>query len=191
MKSAACDPVVTLQRYGDKPPLWLVRSGVGEILVFLPLEKYTLERPVYALRARGFGPGEPYFKDINEIVTTYHQAIKRHQPGRPYAIAGNSHGAMLAFERTKALESTSDEVRFSGSFNLPPHIKFRMRQLDWAEVLLNLSYFLGLLSEEQAHAISVELQGPPGEEFISRVVRDAASNRMKELDIDIAGIENG
>ena len=188
-KSAAYDPVVTLQRYGDKTPLWLVHPGVGEILVFLPLGKYILERPVYALRARGFGPNEFCFKDITEVVTTYHQAIKRHQPRGPYAIAGYSYGAMLAFEITKALESTGDEVRFLGSFNLPPHIKFRMRQLDWTEVLLNLSYFLGLLSEDQAHAISVEFQGRPREEFISRVVRDAPPNRMKELDLDIAGIE--
>ena len=187
--STTYDPVVTLQKHGDKTPLWLVHPGVGEILVFLPLGKYILERPVYALRARGFGPDEPYFKDINEVVTTYHQAIKHHQPRGPYAIAGYSYGAMLAFEITKVLESTGDEVRFLGSFNLPPHIKFRMRQLDWTEVLLNLSYFLGLLSEDHAHAISVELHGLPREKFVSRVVRDAAPIRMKELDLDAAGIE--
>lgn len=188
-KSTAYDPVVTLQRYGDETPLWLVHPGVGEILVFLPLGKYILERPVYTLRARGFGPDEPYFKDINEVVTTYHQAIKRHQPRGPYAIAGYSYGAMIAFEIAKVLESTGDEIRFLGSFNLPPHIKFRMRQLNWTEVLLNLSYFLGLLSEEHAHAISDELHGLPREQFVSRVVRDAAPNRMKELDLDAAGIE--
>lgn len=188
-ESAIYDPVVTLQRTGEKAPLWLVHPGVGEILVFLPLGKYILERSVYCLRARGFGPNEPYFKDIDEAVRTYHQSIKRYQPQGPYAIAGYSYGAMLAFEITKVLESTGDEVRFFGSFNLPPHIKFRMRQLDWTEVLMNLSYFLGLLPEDYTRVISDQLHCLPRDKAIARVVRDAAPGRMKELDLDAAGLE--
>ena len=116
------NPVVALQTSGHKTPLWLVHPGVGEILVFLNLSKCLTERPVYAFRARGFNHGESFFESIPEIVSTYKAAIRIVQPHGPYAIAGYSFGAMLAFEVAKMLESEGEEVPFLGSFNLPPYI---------------------------------------------------------------------
>jgi acyl-CoA synthetase (AMP-forming)/AMP-acid ligase II len=63
----AYNPVVQLGSQGSKTPLWLIHPGVGEILVFLDLAKFIVDRPVYALRARGFNPGETHFKDIPEF----------------------------------------------------------------------------------------------------------------------------
>lgn len=53
------DPVVTLHLGGRKAPLWLVYPGVGEVLVFINLVRYLADddRPIYALRARGFELG--------------------------------------------------------------------------------------------------------------------------------------
>lgn len=53
------DPVVVLRASGTKAPLWLVHPGVGEILVFVGLAQHMRadDRPIYALRARGFEPG--------------------------------------------------------------------------------------------------------------------------------------
>lgn len=121
------------------------------------LAKYITDRPVHAIRARGFDEGEVFFKDIPEIAHIYHTAIKRTQPEGPYALSGYSYGAMLAFEMAKLLEGGGNEVKFLGFFNLPPHIKFRVRQVDWIEVLLNLSYFLDLISDDYAHEISSDM----------------------------------
>lgn len=55
--------------------------------------------------------------------------MRKRQPKGPYAIAGYSYGAMLAFEVSKRLEADGDQVRYCGSWKLPPHIKERMRQL--------------------------------------------------------------
>ena len=55
---SAYSPVVTLQYYGSKTPLWLIHPGTGEILVFLGLAQYFPDRPIHALRPRGFNPGE-------------------------------------------------------------------------------------------------------------------------------------
>ncbi|KAI1151962.1 acyl-protein synthetase [Nemania diffusa] len=151
----AYDPVVVLQSKGTKTPLWLVHPGVGEVLVFVGLARQLRdsERPIYALRARGFEGQEPFYS-IEEAVGIYISAIQSHQPQGPYALAGYSYGTMLAFEIAKKLEAP---VRFLGSFNLPPHIKIRMRQLSWNLCLLNLGYFTGLTSEEAAH--DLEEQG--------------------------------
>ena len=178
------DPVVKLQTNGSKTPLWLVHPGVGEVLVFLNLAKYFSERPVYALRARGFNEGEEYFQSIEEIVEIYHKSIKQQQPEGPYAIAGYSFGTMLAFEVGKVLEANGDEVGFCGSFNLPPHIKYRMRQLDWIEVVLNLAYFLDLMTEEYAHIISPEMHTLSHEEVLDHIWSLAPQARIDELSLD-------
>ncbi|KAK1145517.1 putative NRPS-like protein biosynthetic cluster [Aspergillus melleus] len=147
------DPVVTLQPFGHKTPLWLVHPGVGEVLVFVTLAHHLTDRPVYAFRAKGFNAaeGETPFKSLNEVFETYHSAIKKHQPQGPYAIAGYSFGGMVAFEVTKLLERDGDEVRYCGSWNLPPHIKFRMRELLWDECVIHLFYFVGLMDEATAY----------------------------------------
>lgn len=152
------NPVVTLQPQGHKTPLWLIHPGVGEVLVFLDLAKFIVDRKVYALRTRGF-EGEQPFKTIPEVISIYHTSIKQKQPEGPYALAGYSYGSILAFEVGKVLESNGDKVSFLGSFNLPPHIKTRMRQLDWKECRLHLSYFLDLMTETYARELAAELKG--------------------------------
>ncbi len=178
------NPVVSLQTKGTKTPLWLVHPGVGEVLVFLNLGKYVTDRPVYALRARGFNQGEEFFKDIPDIVDTYHKHIKEVQPEGPYAIAGYSFGAMLAFEVSKKLEANGDEIKFLGSFNLPPHIKQRMKQLDFIEVVLNLSYFLDLLTEEYAHEISHIMHKMSYDAVLEYMMAIAPEERLAELSLD-------
>ena len=172
------DPVVKLQNHGVKTPLWLFHPGVGEVLVFINLAKHITDRPIYALRARGFNAGETSFASIHEVVTTYHAAIKKTQRTGPYAIAGYSYGTMLAFETAKILENNGDEVRFLGSFNLPPHIKDRMNQLIWSECLLHLSYFLDIITETTSSKLSTPLRSLPKEEALAAVVKIANPARI-------------
>lgn len=184
------DPVVPLQKNGSKTPIWLIHPGVGEVLVFLGLAKFITDRPVFALRARGFQKGETYFKDINEAVTTYHAAIKAKQPHGPYALAGYSYGTMLAFETSKLLESNGDKVAFLGSFNLPPHIKKRMEQLDWIECLLHLAYFLSLITAEHAEQAAPMLHKYTREQALKYVIELADPIRLAELSLSSEAIAN-
>ena len=184
------NPVVKLQHQGVKTPLWLVHPGVGEVLVFINLAKHITDRPVYALRARGFNAGETSFESIQEAVLTYHAAIKETQPIGPYAVGGYSYGAMLAFETAKILEGNGDEVRFLGSFNLPPHIKDRMNQLIWSECLLHLSYFLDIITETTAYELSAALRSLNKQEALAKVVKIANATRMAELSLTSEALHN-
>ncbi|MCJ1350649.1 MAG: hypothetical protein MMC33_000630 [Icmadophila ericetorum] len=179
------NPVVVLQSQGTKTPLWLIHPGVGEVLVFLALTKFITDRPVYALRARGFD-GEAFFHNIEEAVDVYSAAMKAKQPNGPYAIAGYSYGSMLAFEIAKKMKAENgDEFRFLGAFNLPPYIKSRMQKLDWTECLLNLSYFLELIDDQYALAVSPELHLIESRaEVLARVVAASDQTRMYELGLD-------
>lgn len=180
------DPVVTLRPVGSKAPLWLVHPGVGEIIVFLGLAQQLADddRPLYALRARGFETGQTHFSNIDEAVNVYVRAIRQRQPKGPYAIAGYSYGAMLAFEISKKLNMQvgPSSVQFLGSFNLPPHIKFRMRQFNWNMCLLSLSYFIGLTTQEYADGVdSKQYMSLPRSEALNQVLSTMNHDRMGEL----------
>ena len=128
------DPIVPLQLSGTKTPLFCVHPDTGEVLDFVNLANHFItERPVYALRARGFNEGEKCFATLNELVSTYVGAIRRRQPDGPYAVAGYSYGGVIAFEIAKALEAQGERVAFVASFNLPPYIKYRLKEGDTAE----------------------------------------------------------
>ncbi|KAI2468974.1 acetyl-CoA synthetase-like protein [Annulohypoxylon bovei var. microspora] len=193
------DPVVTLLPKGGKSPLWLVHPGIGEVLVFVGLSQHMRadDRPVYALRARGLEPGQRNFASVAEAVDTYVAAVRRRQPRGPYALAGYSYGAMLAFEMTKVLEKEGaagqETVRFLGTFNLPPHIKTRMRQLEWNMCLLHLVQFLGLVTEDHADQEAANERSPyrlaSREEALQIVLDLAGESRMRELGLGPKDLE--
>ncbi|KAI1458805.1 acetyl-CoA synthetase-like protein [Annulohypoxylon moriforme] len=188
------DPIVVLRSTGTKTPLWLVHPGVGEVLVFIGLAQHMSidNRSIYALRARGFEPNQANFASISEAMDMYFDAIRRQQPQGPYALAGYSYGTMLAFEIAKKLESAGEEVRFLGSFNLPPHIKTRMRQLNWNMCLLHLAQFLSLITDECAYKESSSndssFRNVSRNEALARVLQLADNSRMQELGLQPPGL---
>lgn len=184
------NPIVTLQPNGDKTPLFLLHPGIGEMLVFLGLVQYFPDRPIYAFRARGLNEGEEKFASLQEVVTTYHAALKAKQPHGPYALAGYSYGSMLAFEIAKVLEASGDEVGFLGSFNLPPHIKTRMRRLDWTAGMVHIAHFCSIISEERSEELMQELRPLPHEEQVSLLLAESDGKRCAELALTHAGLQN-
>ncbi|MFC6066360.1 non-ribosomal peptide synthetase [Streptomyces ochraceiscleroticus] len=184
---AAYDPIVPLQTSGEKTPLFCVHPGVGEVLVFVNLAKYFVqERPFYALRARGFNPGEKPFESFDEMARTYAAAIREKQPHGPYALAGYSFGSAVAFEIAKILEAEGERVDFLGSFNLPPHIKYRMDELDYIETAVNLAMFLELVSKQQAAELPAQLRPLGKDEQLKHLIDIAPPERLAELDLDLA-----
>ena len=184
------NPVVTLQPNGSKTPLWLIHPGIGEVLVFLGLAQYFPDRPIYALRTRGFNPGESPFNGLTEVITTYHDAIRAKQPLGPYAIAGYSYGSMLAFEIAKLLEADGETVPFLGSFNLPPHIKERMRMLDWTAGLLHIAHFCGIIPEQRSEELVDDLRDLPQSEQVARLLAESDQQRCAELALNQISLLN-
>ncbi|KAG1842374.1 atromentin synthetase [Suillus subalutaceus] len=191
------DPIVPLQLTGNKTPIFFVHPGVGEVLIFVNLAKYFQnERPFYALRARGFEPGHPFFTSMDEMVSCYAAAVKKTQATGPYAIAGYSYGGVVAFEVAKRLEAMGDEVKFVGLINIPPHIADRMHEIDWTGGMLNLSYFLGLVSKHDANDLAPALRPMTRKEQLEVVWKLSPPERLVELQltaekldhwVDIAG----
>ncbi|THH01471.1 hypothetical protein EW026_g1235 [Hermanssonia centrifuga] len=158
--SSSYDPLVCLHSEGSQPPLFLIHPGVGEILVFINLARVLNDdRPVYALRARGFDNDDKAFSSLDEMAESYTAAIKARYPQGPYYIAGYSFGGAVAFEVTKKLESEGRTVAWLGIMNLPPHIQFRMHELVWLEVMINLCVFLSLFPDGESGSMIAQVQG--------------------------------
>jgi len=174
-------PVVMLQSKGKKAPLWLFHPDNGEILVFLSLAKIFTDRPVYALRARGFNPGEAFFSSINEVIIEYYKAIKTQQSHGPYALAGCEFGSLLAFEVAKVLRANGDEVRFLGTFNSPPYNTNPSRHVDWSLCLLDIAVSLGLLSEQHRASVSQYFPALAKGEAVQHIQHASDPTLMAEL----------
>lgn len=183
------DPVVVLQPEGTKTPLFLFHPGTGEVLAFMNISRHFPDRPIYAIRARGFD-NEPFFSSLSELVTAYHAAIKKTQPNGPYAFVAYSFGSFPAFEITKLLEAAGDEVKMLAVLDQAPYQKERARKYDWTTVVLTISFFLGLIPEDFA------MKSVPAYRLLSRVeVLDtiffhAQKSRIEELGMTKEKLDN-
>lgn len=184
IRKAPYDPIVALQLTGDKTPLFCVHPGIGEVLIFVSLAKYFVnDRPFYALRARGFGEREEYFSSFEEMILSYAKAIRRRQPQGPYAIAGYSYGAPVAFEIAKLFESQGERVAFVGSIDMPPHIE---HIADAVECAVNLAFFLSLIDAKQALELPQQLRAElPARDPCAYLVQIAPRARLAELGVDL------
>jgi thioesterase domain-containing protein len=185
------NPLVPLQRTGAGAPLFCVHPGVGEVLVFVNLAKELVgERPLYALRARGFGENETPFESFDEMLRSYVAAIRSVQPHGPYRILGYSFGGVVAFELGKALEREGEQVSFLGVINAPPHIRSSRESIDFVYTAANLAYLLSLISLESSRQLTCQLRecGADEEQTLQRLFELALPQRLAELDLDLPGL---
>ncbi|KUJ20095.1 putative NRPS-like enzyme [Mollisia scopiformis] len=179
----AYDPVVVLNPNGTKTPIFFIHPGVGEVMIFLNISRYIKDRPVYALRARGFN-GEPFHTSFNEIVTTYLAAIRKVQPNGPYSFVGYSFGSIVAFEMTKYLQYIGQEVKFLATIDQPPLFKERAKSYDWFECVLTLAFFLGFMEEKKAYAVLPIMRRHQQHEVLDYIFGQAPAERVQELGMD-------
>ena len=179
------NPVVPLRTEGDKTPMWLIHPATGEIFVFINLAKYITDRPLYALRARGFDADHKCFDNLSECLEVYYAHIKETQPQGPYALVGYSQGSIIAFELIKMLEADGDKVIFHGGLDTPPHIRSLIGKTDWITMLVDVSYLLELTTYDKAREIEEGLrQCSSNEEAMDKVLEVATDRRRRELDIN-------
>jgi acyl-CoA synthetase (AMP-forming)/AMP-acid ligase II/thioesterase domain-containing protein len=184
------DPIVPLQLSGSKVPLFCIHPGTGEVLVFMALASYfTNDRPFFALRARGFNPGESYFSSFEEMVATYTAAIRKRQPHGPYALAGYSFGAPVAFEIARALEADGERVAFVGSIDGTPFIGDPDHRLDFISSTVIVAFFLALIDRQQMLELPERIRAANANPC-SEILRIAPATRVAELGLDLHKFED-
>ena len=179
------DPVVQLQGRGAKSPLWLVHPASGNVLAFLPLARTLVDRPLYALTARGFNDNETMFSSIAEMSDTYFKHVKKTQPEGPYALTGYSLGTTVAYELAKRLEANGDEVAFCAALDSPPHVIPLVEHLDWTSAAVLVSYFIELIPQTQVPDLIPILRSLSKEETIRRLLEVARPAQRELLNLDV------
>ncbi|KAF3931630.1 hypothetical protein ABW20_dc0104017 [Dactylellina cionopaga] len=187
-KEKEYDPITVLQPNGTKTPLFMIHPGLGEVLIFANLARYFEDRPVYAIRSRGFD-GEPYFTSIEEIVDTYYKAIKRVQPAGPYAIMGLAWGSVIGFEIIKRLEANNDKAPFFGAIDQPPHVKLWARAVNWAFTAFTIGYYTGLFDQDYRRITVPLLKDKTPDEILDHIVERRGA-QMKEIGLSREHLKN-
>jgi thioesterase domain-containing protein len=101
-------PVIAIQPWGDRPPLFCLPSQDVEALQFLALSaRLGPDQPLYVVRASGgVGARDP----IEVSARTAADAIRAVRPNGPYVLAGYSYGGAVAFATASILLGEGSEV---------------------------------------------------------------------------------
>ncbi len=117
-------PLVTLERSGTKPPIFLFHSHGGNVLEYYPLarrlgrDKYG-SRPVYALQSRGLDGSKIEEPTIEEMAAYYRKEITAVQAHGPYYLGGFCLGGMVALEAAQQLQRNGEPVDLVFMINTP------------------------------------------------------------------------
>jgi amino acid adenylation domain-containing protein len=104
-------PLVPLQRFGDRRPLYLVHPAGGHVVCYRGMAMLMApHQPVLALQPRGVDDGLQPLDDIAEMAAFYVEAVRGHQPSGPYRLAGWSFGGVVAWEMARQLRGAGQEV---------------------------------------------------------------------------------
>jgi amino acid adenylation domain-containing protein len=103
--------LVALKPSGNRPPLFAVAAGDGNIVGFGPLARNMPEdQPFYALQPSGLDGRRPLDTGIEEMAERYLRAVRAVQPHGPYLLAGRCNGVTVAFEMAQRLRAAGEEV---------------------------------------------------------------------------------
>lgn len=108
--------LVAIQPLGDRPPLFCVHGGGGEVLIYGDLaRKMGQEQPVYGLR---YSSGNSQsVTTVEEMARKYVREIREVQPSGPYSLIGFCLGGAIAYEMAQQLIGEGEEVRLLAVLN--------------------------------------------------------------------------
>ncbi|KAH7087506.1 putative non-ribosomal peptide synthase-like protein [Paraphoma chrysanthemicola] len=187
--TAEYDPIVPLVSTGSKTPIILCHPGGGEFLTWLTLLKYIPDRPVYALRVRGFHKNEQPFETLEEMLETYMTGIKAHQPKGPYVLLGLCFGGMLAFELGKRLEAAGERVSFCGGIDNPADLTRVQVRAKPRNFIIDLLHFFQLLDVETALRWEKEMDHIPDGRFTEEIFARFPDGTLENLDLSIPKVK--
>ncbi len=182
--------LVTIQPRGERPPVYCVHPGHGNIVCYLDLARQLgPEQPVYGLQAPDLDQeGDPYVS-IEEMAARYCMAIREQQPEGPYFLAGWSFGGMVAFEIAQQLQRSGQVLASLCLLDcrLPVTAAEMTRikpELIKASMLLEHARNVVEASGEELEISAYDLQGLEPEEQLERILGTITNRNLMPRDID-------
>jgi amino acid adenylation domain-containing protein len=119
--ASAPSVLVPLQAGGERRPFFCVHGSGGHALVFHELARALgPEQPFFAFQAKGWGGTEVVQSSIEEMSTSYLEAMQSVQPRGPYRIGGWSFGALVALEMAQRLRRGGETIEILVALDASP-----------------------------------------------------------------------
>jgi len=129
-------PLVTLRSASEGRPLFLIHSGLGEVVTYGLLARKLSARPIYGLQAPGV-QGECWpLLSIAKMADRYLPEILERDPTGPYLLGGTCMGGMVAFELAQRLLRMGRQVSLLALIDSPA-APYTGRRARWHELVLD------------------------------------------------------
>jgi acyl-coenzyme A synthetase/AMP-(fatty) acid ligase/thioesterase domain-containing protein/acyl carrier protein len=106
--------LVRINVAGNRPKVFIVHGGGGNVLCFARLAARLPGHDVYGLQALGLDRRHLPQLSVREMAERYAAEIRAEQPHGPFRIVGYSFGSVVAFELAVLLQASGEEVAFLG-----------------------------------------------------------------------------
>lgn len=104
--------MIQIKKSGTQTPLFLIHPIGGSIFWYKSLKQnLNKEVPLYGLQDPGLEHHEFFFNSIEQMASTYIEAIRTIQPHGPYLIGGASFGSTVAIEIARQLQELNEPVK--------------------------------------------------------------------------------
>jgi amino acid adenylation domain-containing protein len=103
--------LVTLQKSGTRPPIFLVHTTPGDVLGYGNLIHHLdADQPCFGFQALGLKEGAEPHTTIEGMAAYYVELLRKFQPKGPYHLGGWCFGGIVAVEMAQQLRRAGEEV---------------------------------------------------------------------------------
>jgi thioesterase domain-containing protein len=169
-------PVVAIQPFGSKPPIFAVHAAGGHVISYIPLaRRLGPDQPFYGIQS--FHGSAKNAQSVEQMATCYVDHIRSVQPHGPYSLIGMSFGGVVAFEIARQLKEKGEAIRMLAMIDTTaPTLMRHLRSLQPAKI--NSAVRIAILSRQEARRFGLnidvsaqELQGMSREAQVEYVLR--------------------
>jgi thioesterase domain-containing protein/NADP-dependent 3-hydroxy acid dehydrogenase YdfG/acyl carrier protein len=144
--------VTPIQPSGSRPPFFCVHPGAVDVSVYAALARQLGDdQPFYALSPReleasyaGGAEGSGAAASIEALAARCVAALREKQPNGPYRLGGWSLGGVLAFEMSRQLEASGEQVELLALFDSPTPLGTPPAPPTGAELVAAFASYLGV-----------------------------------------------
>jgi amino acid adenylation domain-containing protein len=181
-------PLVPLQTFGARPPLFMVHPAGGHVVCYRGMAVLLApDQPVYGLQPRGLEDGEEPIDALPAMAAHYLEAVRRFRPRGPYRLGGWSFGGVVAWEMARQLRAAGEEVDLLAMLDTSPLTDEAIAAdpRDPAEVMMQtIGGYAGPMAAERIRMDEVR-HLPPREMALAMIAQVADARLLPESRADI------
>ena len=181
-------PLVPLQTFGARPPLFMVHPAGGHVVCYRGMAVLLApDQPVYGLQPRGLEDGQEPLDTVPGLASAYVEAIRRFRPRGPYRLGGWSFGGVVAWEMARQLRAAGEEVDLLAMLDTSPltDATIAADPRDPAEVMMQtIGGYAGSMAAERIRVDEVR-HLPPREMALAMIAQVGDARLLPESRADL------